>query len=51
MIKCVIVDKPLNEITAIKTFIPSAVIQLCKFHVMQAAKSIKFHAVKKSNPK
>ena len=51
MIKCVIVDKLLNEITAIKTFIPSAVIQLCKFHVMQAAKCIKFHAVKKSNPK
>ena len=36
LVSCVIVDKSLNEIAAVRNVMPNAAIQLCKFHVMQA---------------
>ena len=37
-IQTIVVDKDLNEITALKKVAPNSSIQLCKFHVIQAVK-------------
>ena len=34
-VRIIMVDKDLNEINAIKQFIPGATVLLCKFHVMK----------------
>ena len=35
-VKTVIVDKDFNEITAVNAVLPTAKIQICRFHVLQA---------------
>ena len=35
-VKCIVVDKDLNEISALKKIAPNSSIQICKFHVMQS---------------